>query len=238
VFDQQRFWDDVAALDHRVAASLQIELYLESRRLVERATRWFLRHRRPPLQIFATFGAFYEGVQRCAEVLPTVLGPDEKAAVAERQQHYVAGGVPDAIAARAAALASLASALDIVEIGAQTERPVESIAAIYAVVGDRLGLDWLRDRILGDLRRDDRWSALARSALRDDVYGDHRAITTAVLRGARPLDDATVAFDRWAADHEAALARAAKVLADVRQSSTYDLATLSVALRELRNLID
>jgi glutamate dehydrogenase len=237
VFDQHRFWDDVAGLDHSVAASLQVELYLESRRLLERATRWFLRHRRSPLPIAITAAAFTAGVARCSEVLPSVLAGDELAAISSRHERYVAGGVPETIAARAAIFASLASALDIVEIATEAERPIEAVAAVYAVAGDRLGLDWLRDRILGDLRRDDRWSALARSALRDDVYGEHRAITSAILARSRPLDDASVAFDNWATEHETALARATKVLTDVRQSSTYDLATLSVALRELRNLL-
>ena len=48
----------------------------------------------------------------------------------------------------------------------------------------RLELHWLRDRI-ADLPRDDRWSALARAALRDDLYTLHRALTAEVLRGAR-----------------------------------------------------
>ena len=108
---------------------------------------------------------------------------------------------------------------------------------MYATVGDRLGLDWLREHILTDLRRDDRWSALARSALRDDVFEEHRAITTAILRAARSGDDAATSYQQWATERETALARATSVLDDVRQAATYDLATLSVALRELRNLL-
>ncbi|HEY1738821.1 MAG TPA: NAD-glutamate dehydrogenase domain-containing protein, partial [Acidimicrobiia bacterium] len=237
VFEQQQFWDDVAALDHKVAASLQVELYLEGRRLVERATRWLLRHRRAPLAIEATIDAFADGVHRCAEILPSVVGDDSAAAIARTLEHFVAGGVPEPVATRAATYRSIASALDIVEIGAATSHPVEAVAAVYATVGDRLGLDWLRDRILSDLRRDDRWSALARSALRDDVFEEHREITTAVLRAARNGDDAPTSFEQWATERETALTRATKVLDDVRQAATYDLATLSVALRELRNLL-
>ncbi len=237
VFEQQKFWDDVAALDHSIAAALQVELYLEGRKLVERATRWLLRHRRAPLAISATVAAFAEGVHRCAQVLPPLCGHDEAARVAQAYDHYLAGGVPEPVAVRAASYRSLASALDIVEIGTEVSRPVEAVAAVYATVGDQLGLDWLRERVLNDLRRDDRWSALARSALRDDLYGEHRAVTSAILRSARPTDDAAGAFDRWATVRQPALARATKVLGDVRQSGTYDLATLSVALRELRNLL-
>ena len=100
VFEQQQFWDDVAALDHKVAASLQVELYLEGRRLVERATRWLLRHRRAPLAIGATVDAFADGVHRCAEILPSVLGDDGAAAIAQAHEHCLAGGVPEPLAAR------------------------------------------------------------------------------------------------------------------------------------------
>src|SRR5262249_25643963 len=104
------------------------------------------------------------------------------------------------------------------------------------VVGDRLRLDWLRDRIVDDLPRDDRWHALARNALRDDCYGEHRAITTAVLRAAPPGDDADAAFDRRAKLHAGAGERALAALDDVKAHGVYDLSPLSVALRELRNL--
>ena len=40
----------------------------------------------------------------------------------------------------------------------------------------RLELDWLRDRII-ELPRANRWQALARAALRDDLYSLHRALT-------------------------------------------------------------
>ena len=48
-------------------------------------------------------------------------------------------------------------------------------------LGERLELHWLRDRIVA-LPRDDRWRALARAALRDDLYSLHRSLTAEVLR--------------------------------------------------------
>ena len=43
-----------------VEASVQTRIMLDARTLVERATRWLLRYRRPPLDIGATISHFSE----------------------------------------------------------------------------------------------------------------------------------------------------------------------------------
>ena len=57
---------------------------------------------------------------------------------------------------------------DIVEVARATERPPEPVMATYFRLGSRLELNWLRDRII-ELPRANRWQALARAALRDDL---------------------------------------------------------------------
>jgi glutamate dehydrogenase len=76
--------------------------------------------------------------------------------------------------------------LDIVEVAASTSTPVLDVAAVYFALADQLHLTWLRDRILA-LPRDDRWSALARAALRDDVYSAPRRSPPTSSRSARVL---------------------------------------------------
>jgi glutamate dehydrogenase len=64
-----------------------------------------------------------------------------------------------------------------------------------------------------------------------------RALTADVLR--RSLDGS--AADRvaaWLARNAAPVDRCLQVLGDVKAGGTFDLATLSVAVREIRNLID
>ena len=55
-----------------------------------------------------------------------------------------------------------------------------SAADVYFSLGARLELQWLRDRIVA-LSRETRWEAMARAALRDDVYGEQAALTAEVL---------------------------------------------------------
>ena len=102
-------------------------------------------------------------------------------------------------------------------------------------LGSRLDLNWLRDRIF-DLPRANRWQALARAALRDDLYSLHRALTREVLETADGADS-DVAIDQWEQRNKPALERCLSILADIKASRNYDTTTLPVALREVRNLI-
>ena len=87
---------------------------------------------------------------------------------------------PEALARRVASMQALLSVFDIVVEAAATGRPQEAVMTAYFDIGARLGLDWLRDRVL-ELPRADRWQALARAALRDDMYELHRSLTREVL---------------------------------------------------------
>ncbi len=108
--------------------------------------------------------------------------------------------------------------------------------ATYFRLGSRLQLTWLRERII-ELPRANRWQALARSALRDDLLGLHRALTLEVLETGGESADSDQAIDIWSARNSAAVERCLAMLADIRASRVYDMTTLPVALREVRSLV-
>jgi glutamate dehydrogenase len=228
VFDMPGLWDAVRGLDNVVAATTQTRLLLEGRKLVERATRWMLRHRRSPLDVTATVDRLAGGAHVVAGLLPAVLSADARQVHAGVVAALTGDGVPAALAGRVAGFDELFSALDIVEVATAGDHPVEAVAATYFGLEERLELRWLRGCI-NDLPRDNRWQTLARLALRDDLYGQLRDVTAAVLA----FEDVETWFDRKAA----VVDRCRQVLADIRSAGTYDLATLSVGLRETHALV-
>jgi glutamate dehydrogenase len=128
------------------------------------------------------------------------------------------------------------STLDIVEVAAETGVDLETVARVHFDLGHRLQLHWLRDQIVA-LSRDDRWRALSRAALRDDLYGLHRALTAEVLRAADGrVVDAHAMVEAWLATNPA-VDRTLETLADIRVGRVFDLTTLPVAVREVRNLL-
>ena len=112
---------------------------------------------------------------------------------------------------------------------------VEEVAAVYFKLGERLELHWLRDRIVA-LPRDDRWRALARAALRDDLYSLHRGLTAEVLRDTDSKTSAAERVDGWVARNPAS-ERCLQTLAEIRLGHVFDTTTLPVAVREVRNLL-
>ena len=78
---------------------------------------------------------------------------------------------------------------------------------------------------------------MARAALRDDVYGEQAALTAEVVRAHSNGTDPAQRIDRWLSRNGDAVERCLQVLADIRTGGAADLARLSVALREIRNLI-
>jgi glutamate dehydrogenase len=211
-------------------------MLLRSRVLLERSTRWLLRNRRRPLDIAATISQFAQGVAAVSEALPTLLGAAESEPARGEAAELAKAGVPPDLAERVAHLEALVSALDIVETARSSGVDVVSAARVHFVVGTRLELHWLRDQIVA-LPRDTRWDAMARAALRDDVYAEQAALTAEVLRGADggTPDERVVA---WLSHNKAPVERCLLVLTDLRAGGPPDLARLSVAVREVRNVIN
>jgi glutamate dehydrogenase len=233
-FGQDELHAQIEALDGVVDVDTQSEMHLELRKVVERSSRWLVRYRPRPLAIAAAVTELGAGVAACTVSMPGLLRGGERDWFESYRDDLIARAVPGGLAARLAGLESLAGALDVVDVAITTGVPVSEILTMWCAVGDRLRLDWLRDRILDDLPRDDRWNALARSALRDDLSNERRALVTTVLAFAPgvPVDDA---LDRWIAQHPG-ITHAMGVLDDLRKAPAYNVANLSVGLRELRNL--
>jgi glutamate dehydrogenase len=235
VFGMQGFWARVEALDGQVDIATQIRLLFEGRKLVERACRWLLHNRRPPFDITGTINFFADGVATVRSGLPKTLGGRDLAGFEERRDSFAAQGVPADLADQVAAMVPTYSAFDIVQSAAATHRGIEETAEVYFDLADRLQITRLRDRITA-LPREDRWSTMARSALRDDLYAAHAALACDVLGVSGPgTPEERLAV--WARHNEAAVTRASQTLSEIWESDRFTFTTLSVALRTIRTLV-
>jgi glutamate dehydrogenase len=236
VFEMRPFWEQVEALDNRVAARRQLEMLIEGRRLVERATRWLVRANPRGIEIEAATHRYAPCVAVLSDACPGVLGSEDQEAFGARAAELEAAGVPGDLARCTASMPRLLAVFDLVEVATATGRPFEEVMATYFAIGSRVVLTWLRDRIL-ELPRANRWQALSRAALRDDLNSLHRELTQQVLESAPDGAAGDTAFSAWRSHNASAVERALGILDDIRASRTYDTTTLPVALREVRNLI-
>ncbi len=220
-------WQLVEALDNRVPDAVQSEMLIEEGWLTASATTWFLRSRRLAEPMEAIFKRFTPAVEALRETLATAAGPSPMAAA------WIAAGVPAKLAQRVADGASLYAALDIAEVADAVQRGVAEVGEVHVAVAARLGLARLRHQI-DSLPSESYWQSLAKAALGDDLAQLQRAITQAVLKSGTASTGQMLT--EWESLNAFELERAQRLLAELGDAPTADLAMLSVALRELRNL--
>src|SRR5574337_1061379 len=192
-----------------------------------RPVTWFLhpRHQAEPLQ------AMIDRLTPAAAALRRRLEP--AAAKSAPATDWVAAGVPADLAAAVAATDGLFDALDIAEIAEATKQPIDDVPHLHHEIGSGLGLRRLQ-RQVDALPADSYWDTLAKVALGDDLAALQRAITLEVLAGAP--GSVVDMRQAWEAANRDELDSVRRVLAELAESKSADLAMLSVAMRKLRNL--
>jgi glutamate dehydrogenase len=235
VFRLGDYWRRVEALDNLIPTAAQNALHLEGRRLLDRATRWMLQARRSLVDVQAEV-AHFGGVADLSPQVPDMLRGVERERLDRRTAELVALGAPEDLALEAAAQLDAFSLLDIAEIASDAGEDPAGVGYLYFAVSERFEVDRMLSRITL-LSRDDRWAALARMALRYDLYGALAGLTRSVLVATpgQPDPDARVAA--WEASNAEGLARTRATLQDIASSDSFDLATLSVALRVIRTMV-
>ena len=235
VFGMVDFWRAVEALDYNVADREQVDMVIAAGRLIVRATLWLLRNRSHLADVAAAIARFQPGARTLAKMLPEALPEAERSACRQAQARLVSAGAPEALAARVAISDSLFAAFDVIEVAAALNCEAEVVARLYFALGGHLEFPWLRS-LIDRLATSSHWQALAKAALRDDLAGMQRELTAVALRAAPTERDPARLAALWEAAHRVLLERFAQVLADLRSIESTDLAMLSVAMRELRNL--
>ncbi len=233
-FDLRPLWRAIEELDNQVPSEVQTAMLLDVGNLVERCTQWFLRNRAHPLDIAATIGDFMPGIEALKGQLDDIISESRAKTLERAVERYVELGVPVEVATRAASTEVLVSALDIVQSAEHRELAVEDVGRVYFRLGERLGIDWLRESA-ADFDAATPWQRQAIMAIVDDLYGQQRLLTAEVLEtgGDRAVDGA---FDRWIEANAAAVERTEQLLADLRKVDGLDIAMLTVAAQQIRGL--
>ncbi|MGA9279367.1 NAD-glutamate dehydrogenase [Ilumatobacter sp.] len=223
-----KWWGEIDLLVG-IDADAQVDLFLEARRMAERSATWLLRNRRPPLDISATIEAFRDGIDALSTSLIHVTAGRVKDDIDELRQRRLDQGVPAELAERSSQWPWLHTGFDIIEIARPRGCSVEQAACTYWSVFDAFDLGWLWDGI-GALPRSDRWQTQGRAALRDDLLA-----LLGVLTG-HVLDTADGDPHAWIAANDRPAQRAMSMHTEIRRADSFNMTTLSVALRQLRNL--
>jgi glutamate dehydrogenase len=235
VFGLEEIWADLEALDNQVPANAQHIGYREVRRTMDRAVRWLVDVRFPISDVTAEIERFGPTVAALRERVPQLLRGRERENLYAEVDRLVGHGLPRELALRIASLLLSFLLLDVVEIAVANNRPASEVADLHFALSERLSVDDILSAVTR-LPRDDRWSALARAAIRHDVYAALAALTSSALKDTDSSMLATERLDDWAAQNPERVERARATFADALSRDEVDLATLSVVLRVMRGL--
>ena len=240
VFAVPAWWDEIEMLPSAVPTDAEVALFGESRRLVDRTARWFLQTRRSRLDVATEIARFAGPVAAFMPRLAEMIQGEERDRARRVAAGFVELGAPQLQAYEAAVRVDAFSLLDIVEVSEAAGCSVEKAAEIYFALSERLHVDMLLTRISA-LDRSDRWNSLARTALRFDLYNVLAHVTRAVVSsavGGDPGKTAAAAIDQWEMASAEGLRRVEATVGDIAHTGTWNLASLSVALRAMRTLGD
>lgn len=240
VFDISWLFKAIDKLDDETTPSKKeamrtLEMTLEAVRLTRRAVRWLLRNQRPPYDIQALIERFAKPVTTLYQQLPNLLIGVERDNFDKRIKTLIAADVPSEIAVRVTSARYIYSALNIIQVVTEFKENIDEVAKIYFILADRLDLVWFREQI-NAYPVDTHWVVLARSAFKDELDEQQRALVVSVLKHKDKGMSVEESIDVWIKEHDVLLQRWQAVLTQMRSASVIDASILTVAIQELSEL--
>ncbi|GAA5229704.1 NAD-glutamate dehydrogenase [Arthrobacter cryoconiti] len=209
---------------------------LDMRRLLDRALRWLVNEGLGQRTIAEVVGQFKPVVSSLGAHMGDFFQGEDVVRVQSWYDRAKAVNMPDELGWQWAELFETYPLLDVAKVSAGLAEPVEDVASVYYALYNRYGVDALLERITA-LPRNDRWQALARAALRDDLYATTADMTRNVMQSTEHGAPTLSRVEGWEAQNREQLARATKMFAEVNELEQDDMASLSVALRLLRSIV-
>lgn len=235
IYSMEESWLKIEALDYKVSTAIQQKMMLQLYHLVRRATRWFLRTRKPDLDIEQSIQDFKQPIAELVQQLPSLLVEADRDNLEAEIKALTDEGVPEELARSAASCNTLFTSLDIVEAASKNNLPIPDVARTYYSLGSHLELTWLRDQMSAYVM-ENQWDELARSGFRDDLDRSQRKLSVSVLMlKMKKAKDKTIdeRIEMWLNEHKLLLDRWQNLIAEIKSTSNVGFVTYSVVLREL-----
>ncbi len=226
----------------RIGANKQIALLNETTQSLAKGTQWFVSNMATPIDIQDGVEKFQPGILKLLDALEQILGPAEFEAKAARVNQYVDQGISNEAAERFATLPYLCPACEVVVVADQTDVDVVTAGKVYFALDSALHLN----KLLSFLRRmtpSNHWDRLAIAGLYDDIVEEHRRLATLALGSGFVSQGLTQNVCKvhddirtWLGSHVVNYRHWERLLGELDNKVSTDLAMLSVAVRTLGKL--
>ena len=224
----------IEALDNKVQADVQVELLIYLKKALERSIRWLLRRVKDTNELSGLVDTYGADMKRLIGMTTAVISPVDYPQIAQTEDHFVASGVPLALAQFLSRSSAMAQLLDVVILARETRCELETVARNYFYAGRMIRMDWLRKNLIA-LPENNKWQALSRSALLADAYVLYSAFIKNAITVAGVKDAQFAAT--WLTNNPEKVAQLNSMFDELQNYKTVDLAMLSAAVRELGTIL-
>ncbi len=233
VFGLRSLWADIEGLD--ASEELCLEMLLELIRLGRRATRWLLRHCRHNLDAHTLAERFAPAAAVLNRNPDMLMGPLTRERWRVGVDRYVEAGVPRDLAERATLAYCAAAALPVAQATEEADGKLDLAARVFVEVGQPLGFDWLTEQ-LSRMATQNRWQAMERDALLDDLTTQQASICARIVRKTTSDDEASLCVNVWLEENTAFAAAWSNIIEQAQRSTAQEFALYSMTSRKLTDL--
>ncbi len=227
VFALRPLWDEIESLDNKIPARVQLEALRKISRLAERETTWFAT-KAPSAKTESRKEFYYKNITLLKREMAKILPPASLTMLKEQQAHWVKDGVPKDLAWQIALFKVIGSGPDIITTAEAAKADILQTARVYFRVGEKFQCEWLRTQAK-NLHSHDAWVQAANAQILDQLYAVQASLTTRVLEFKN--------WDSWEKAHADKIIHSLNMLNSMHASGTADLAMLSVAVQNLRDVV-
>lgn len=237
IFHLRELYREIRALDYKVDAQVQYEMMTDVKRLVRRATRWFLRNHQTCQDVESVADFFTTHVEALTGNLTDLLIGADKERYDSRCSYLTDIGVPEDIACKIARCDSVYHLLNIVEIAKNFEYDYQLTAECYFAIVDKLDLHWLRS-FIDRYDNTTHWMILAKASYKGDLDWIQRILARSLLEltvqhGGQFSDQV---LSQWLVKNEQTLQRWNETCQQLKSVERYEFPMLTVAIRELSEI--
>ncbi|MGO3344868.1 MAG: NAD-glutamate dehydrogenase [Marinomonas sp.] len=236
IFDIPSLWDAINELDFNVSNEVLNSLLIRIQTLLERTTLWLLRNTRESLSIQRLKDTYKPGVEIIRANMQAILTESSQAYLARINVDLTKQGIPTDVIEKLSALPYLFYGLDIIRVATNTEKEVLDVAQTYFALEMDLELHWLRQSVQ-TLPADDMWQRRAKAGLGDEVDNSLRTLTQEVIQSNLEANGLDERLAYWGAQNIDNIKHYRTTFKEIRSGGDITLAMVTVAIRELRNLI-
>ncbi len=238
-FGLKEMWAEIQDLDGKIAHHIQMKMFLDIAKLLERSVTWLLRnHIKAKNSIAEIITKFKLTADNLVNSLPKVLGKSSKDLYEKRIERYCLNNVSKKLATKISAIDAMVSTFDIAKISSESKLDLELIAKIYFAVGNRFNLKSLRKRATA-LVFENYYQELSIKTITEDLFNIQMHLAKKIVDFSCHKSDfcEISAINSWIDNNPELITRFDNFISELKMQPNNDISLFVIALNRFKSLI-